>query len=82
MNDRSLVEKLRHLVGVDTAIIVDDEHRPTTLSFHRHDRVSDGLVREAIARARQSHPDQLDALRDVFVDFRDGLGATRRRVDM
>lgn len=82
MSQLALVETLRSLVGVDTNVFLDDDLRPTTLRFHRDDRLSDGLVREAIAKARAHFPEELSVLRDVFVDFRDGLGETRRRVEV
>lgn len=82
MTRTALVDMLRSFVGVDTVVTLDPETRPTRLRFHRHDRLSDCLVREAIDRARRSFPDEMSFVTDVFVDFRDGLGDTRRRVEV
>ena len=80
MSRTALVDTIRSFVGIDTTIVADDEVRPTVLRFHRDDRVSDCLIREAIEKARHHFPEETSVLRDVFVDFRDGLGDTRRRV--
>lgn len=82
MQRTALVETIRDVVGTDTTVLADDEARPTVLRFLRDDRVSDCLIREAIEKARAAFPEETSVLRDVFVDFRDGLGGTRRRVDV
>lgn len=80
MTTKALVDTLREAVGPDTVVTLAPDGRPTALRFHRDDRLSDCLVREAIDRARLAHPDEMSIVTDVFVDFRDGLGDTRRRV--
>ncbi len=80
MSNDTLICRLNALVGADTRITVDDEIRPTRLSFHRADRLTDELVRDAITRARDEFPREMAALRNVFVAYRDSLGETRRRV--
>lgn len=80
MTNKELVDTLREAVGFDTVVTLDPEIRPTVLRFHRDDRLSDCLIREAVDLARRDHPDETSVLTDVFVDFRDGLGETRRRV--
>lgn len=82
MTHKPLVDTLREFVGIDTVVTLDHDTRPTRLRFLRDDRLSDGLIREAIDRARRSHPREMSVLADVFVDFRDGLGDTRRRVEV
>lgn len=82
MTRTALVDTLRAFVGTDTIVTLDPETRPTALRFHRHDRLSDCLVREAIDRARKMFPEEMSVVTDVFVDFRDGLGDTRRRVEV
>ncbi len=80
MSYRIMIHRLNVLVGMDTRVTVDDETRPTQLRFYRQDRLTDELVRDAITRAREEFPDEMDPICDVFVDFHDTLGETRRRV--
>ena len=82
MASTPLVDALRTFVGPDTHITIDDHDRPRMLWFRRDDRLSDGLVREAVDRARRMFPREMSVLDEVFVDFRDGLGDTRRRVEV
>ncbi len=82
MTRTALVDTIRNFVGTDTTVVADDDARPTVLRFLRDDRLSDCLIREAIEKARRHFPEETSVLRDVFVDFRDGLGDTRRRVEV
>lgn len=78
----TLTDRLKAIVGVDTDVELDDPLRPTTVNFHRADRIAEPLVRDAIRRVRSEFPKEARAIETVFVNFVDGGDPRRRRVDV
>ena len=80
MTYRELIRKLNDRVGIDTQVSFDDDERPTELRFHRMDRLSEDLIREAVGKVAEEFPGLMGSITGVFVSFEDRLGPTRRRV--
>ena len=80
MVQEELINLLNSHVGADTRISVDAEDGGTRLSFYRGDRLSDELIREAVAKVRDELSDDTLADCEFFVAFDERLGTTRRRV--
>lgn len=82
MIDRDVIHVLETRIGEDASISIDEDRGGHRLDFYRPDRLSDDLVRDAVARASEVRPDIDWSGWEFFVSYEESLGRTRRRVAM
>ena len=80
MSFPDLTARLEALLGADVAVSFDDGASPSQIRLYRPDPITDGLVRDAIGRARAEFPAEMEAITAVLMSFEGDLGPTRRRV--
>lgn len=82
MSYDKLRDRLVDLFGVDVAVSFDDAPVPSQIRIWRPDPVSEGLVFDAVERARIEFPAEMAQITAVLVSYENGLGKTRRRVTL